>query len=211
LQQLEFTSHQNDHVAMLGQIMDAMMEYVLPRSVAVVYVHGPRLLTSDEPVIVNTGGDHMHHHPDCSLPDADIEKRVAKEARKNAKRRKEVGRTVHIYPTKPSGVGDAIELAMPISPNAALLYGPTSDSDGTVRFEHLRGEEAEEFASRVNDAMCRWALDVVVAHPDDSEFPNRTMPPLEPLVHVCDGTSVASEVANRVPEPIRPARLWRSP
>src|ERR1019366_6931745 len=99
---------------------ESLFYFAPPRPVAVVFVEGTRLFTSDEPVIVNTGGDHVRHHPDCSLTQADIDKRLARERHKKAKRRKDVSRVVHFAPTQLRGVQDAIELVLPISPTAGF-------------------------------------------------------------------------------------------
>ncbi|HEY5181836.1 MAG TPA: hypothetical protein VIJ07_19040 [Dermatophilaceae bacterium] len=193
----------------LGRRRGVHQKFVFPRPVAVVFLEGARLFTSDEPVIVNTGGDHIHHHPDCSLTQADIDKRLARERHKKAKRRKNVRREVHFALTQPSGVKDAIELVLPISPTAAVIYGPISAWDPNITVMHLNGEEAQEVAQRINNAMCNWALDAVIAHPDDKQFVTTPMPPTQPLIQVCDGTNAAADSVNQVPIPLRPARLWR--
>jgi hypothetical protein len=72
------TPHQNDRIALMGHLVEVLFKFVFPRPVAVVFLEGARLFTSDEPVIVNTGGDRIHHHPDCSLTQADIDKRLAR-------------------------------------------------------------------------------------------------------------------------------------
>ena len=209
LRQMMLRPHPNEHIALMGRLAEALFEFVFPRPVAVVFVEGARLFTSDEPVIVNTGGDHVRHHPDCSLTQADIDKRLARERHKKAKRRKDVRRVVHFAPTQPRGVQDAIELVLPISPTAALVYGSISEWDRNIVVAHLNGEEAQEFAQRVNSAMCSWALDAVIAHPDDKQFVTTPMPPVQPLMRVCDGTNAAADSVNQVPIPLRPVRLWR--
>lgn len=57
--------------------------------------------------------------------------------------------------------------------------------------------------------MCSWALDAVIAHPDDKQFVTTPMPTVQPLMRVCDGTNTAADSINQVPIPLRPARLWR--
>lgn len=207
LADLVVAPHTNDYLRGLGPQAEAMVPYIFDRPLWVLSLDAPLLITSDEPVIVNTAGDHVHHVPDCYLTDADIAAREAKERRKKQKRRRSVGRVVHFAPTQPRGLKQAVEIVFPLSPRTALVYGEPSGWEGTITRGHLRGEEAIEFASKVNDQMVRYALDLVIAHPEHAHFETMTMPPAGPIIQVCDGNSVATAVVNAVPLPLRPQRF----
>lgn len=205
-----FVPHQNEHLRLLGPTSEAMAQHIYPRPIALVTLDKPLLFTCDEPVVVNTGGDHVIHHPDCCLTDADIEARLAKERKKKMKRRRNVRRIVHFAPTQPRGVADAVELLMPIGPRSVLLWGPKGAWDGYVVQDRLVRDGAVDFAARVNEQMVSYALDVVITRADDDEFRDRAFPPPVPLLQVCDGSGVAKDAINTIPVPLRPRRLRRT-
>jgi hypothetical protein len=114
---------------------------------------------------------------------------------------------VHISSAQPRGIKRALEVILPLSPRTALLYGPKGNWTGTVERDRLEGAEADEFARKVNQQMITYALDLVAAHPNSGHFPETEMPPVEPILTVCDGSNAASISINRVPTPLRPQRF----
>lgn len=210
LAKLTIVPHQNDFVGLMGPAADQILPFLLARPLMLLTLDRPRLLIGDEPVIVNSSLRDVHH-PDCFLTDDQIAVREAKELRKKAKRRRPVGRVIHITSTISRGLGMAIEVVLPISPRCALLWAPleaVAFADG-IRRSVLTAEESARFAELVNAAICNQALDWIIATPDDVEFATRAFPPVGPLLHVCDGKSAATDAVNETPAPMRPRRLTR--
>jgi hypothetical protein len=104
----------------------------------------------------------------------------------------------------------AHEVVLPITPRAALLWGPLQSLPytGDVLRERLDGPESQRFADLANAAMCEQALDWVVSRVTDARFTSREFPPVGPLMRVCDGENAASLAVNQTPPRLRPARLW---
>jgi len=208
LAKLTIVPHQNEFISMIGPAADQILPFLLARPLMLLTLDRPRLLIGDEPVIVNASQRDVHH-PDCFLTEEQIQAREAKEFRKKAKRRRPVGRVIHIASTISRGLGTAIEVVLPISPRCALLWGPLkaeASADGIYR-SVLTTEESERFAELVNAAICNQALDWIISTPDDVEFATRAFPPAGPLLHVCDGKSAATDAVNETPTPMRPHRL----
>ncbi len=63
LREYEFVPHQNDHIKMMGGIAEQIALRIIGRSVALLTIDRPLFFIGDEPVIVNTDGDHIEHHP----------------------------------------------------------------------------------------------------------------------------------------------------
>ncbi len=208
LTKLTVVPHQNELVSRLGSMADELAPYLLARPLTLINLDRPRLLVSDEPVVVNVGPGQVHH-PDCFLSDEDIQSRIAKERRKKKRRQREVSRIVHFWSPVPRGLGTALEVVLPISPRSALVWGPLSDDGdvGVFEREKFTESESELFAQRVNDALCAQALDWIISTPDDTAFADRSFPELGPLLRVCDGTNAASAAINSTPALMRPRRL----
>ncbi len=122
LAKLTIVPHQNEFIRLMGTAADQVLPFLLARPLMLFTLDRPRLLIGDEPVIVNASLRDVHH-PDCFLSDEQITAREAKELRKKAKRRRPVGRVIHIASTISRGLGTAIEVVLPISPRSALLGG----------------------------------------------------------------------------------------
>ncbi len=119
---------------------------------------------------------------------------------------------IHFRPTTTRGLGVALELVLPVSPRAALWWGPLGDApfEGPVEVERLGEEESQRFAALVNDATAEQALDWVISTLEDMTFLTRTFPDLGPLMTVCDGDNAAALALNEAPARFRPHRLARS-
>lgn len=177
-----------------------------------IYLDAPLLHICDEPVVLNApvGGVHIE---DCFRTEQEIKERtrcrIRQIPKRNRKKMSIYGRTVYFSSTRPTGHGVADEILLPISPSAALLWGPLS-TDPQVEFsesEVLRGDDATRFARMANDALAQQALDWIVSRIDDASFCLEVFPPPGPLMKVCDGTNAASIAINAAPKPYRPFRL----
>lgn len=210
LREIQVTPHQNDSIRMMGDSAFKLMGLFACRPVALVLLDQPRLLIGDDPVLVNPGPNDDTHVADCFLTDAQISARMSRERRKKkGRRRRQEGRIVHFSSTVPRGLGVALEIVLPVSPRAALLWGPLHDTPwvGDIVRERLDEEEWERFANLANDAVCLQTLDWVVSTPTDKQFVDRAFPPAGPLMRVCDGVNAAASALNETPQRLRPARL----
>lgn len=63
LREYEFVPHQNGRIKMMGGIAEGIAFRIIGRSVALLTIDRPLFFIGDEPVIVNTDGDHIEHHP----------------------------------------------------------------------------------------------------------------------------------------------------
>lgn len=211
LREYEFVPHQNDHIKMMGGIAEQIAVRILGRPLVLVTIDRPLFFIGDEPVIVNTDGDHVEHHPDCFMTDEEYEAKLEKERRREGRRRRQVGRVVHMAPTQPRGVDGAVELVVPISPRTLLIWGPDLKEGSTV-VEQIRcdGAEADDVAEQVNAHQVEWSLDTIVSRIGDVRLANLRLPEPKPLLTVCDGSGPAKDAVNRVPTRIRPRRLDKS-
>lgn len=212
LRTIEVTPHPNDSLRMLGGLAESMFPLFASRPLALVTLSEPALLISDEPVVVNAPSN-VHHVPDCFRSDEEIEERLRRRRRRDRKQRDKPGlrgRTVHFFPTVNRGIGVAEEIALPVSPEAALVWGPLRDGPffGPLVRQHLSRNNSIEFADSLNAAVCAQALDWIVSRRDDSSFSAREMPLMGPIISVCDGKNAAADSVNVVPRRIRPRRLW---
>ena len=55
---------------------------------------------------------------------------------------------IHIYYTRPSGVADAMEIALPLTPKSICSWATGGYGEPQAR---LHGDEAEHLASKVNE------------------------------------------------------------
>ncbi|MEV0367988.1 hypothetical protein [Nocardia fusca] len=178
------------------------------RPVALVTVDRPLFLIGDEPVIVNIVGDHVQHLPECSMTEEQFQQKL-KRARKKGRRRREVRRTLHMYPTQPRGITKAVEIVMPISPRTLLVLGPAAEWDGAVVRDRVCGAEADELAAEINYRIAEYSLDMIVGRIDDPAFRAFAIPEPAPILNICGATGAAKDVVASVPVRLRPRRLDR--
>lgn len=205
LESLTAVPHPNEHLRMMCQTTETLAPYVADRPLSVVFLDQPLLITSDEPVIVKPGTDYPKHKPDCFI----TKKQLAERRRTGMKSGKEWGQIIHVYFTRPSGVADAVEIALPLTPKSILFLGPTG-AVGELQ-ARLRGTDAEDLARRANEQVITQSLSWVAAHPAHPYFASMKFPPPSPLIAVCDGGSVMSQKLKDAPEPRRPRFLrdWK--
>lgn len=210
LRQITVIPPQNSLLSPAFAAARKLIPFFANRPVALVWLQGARLLLGDEPLIVNAPVDETHHR-DCFVTEDEWRRREAKEQRKKKKRRHPVNRVIHFQSTVPRGLGVADELVLPISPHAALCWGPLGQGvfTGPVETETLPESDSHRFADLANAATARQALDWLIGTVDDSDFRSMVMPPLEPLLRVCDRETAAAHAINKVPERFRPFRLDR--
>lgn len=210
LRKITVIPHQNNMLSSSFTAARKLVPFFVCRPVVLMRLQGARLLIGDEPLIVNAPATETHH-PDCVVTEDEWRRREAKERRKKKRRRRPVNRVIHFQSTAQRGLGVADELVLPISPRAALWWGPLGQDvfTGPVEAEKLSVAESQRFADLANAATARQALDWIIGTVDDSDFRTMAMPPLEPLLRVCDRENAAAHAVNKVPERFRPYRLDR--
>lgn len=210
LRRLGIRMHPNQHIGIMAQLASDTFPLMMSRPLVLVTLDSPRLYIGDEPVVLNGGPDADAHVADCFLTDDEITARIRRRRRKDRRNPKAGGRIAHFSSTRPRGLGTALEIVMPISPRAALVWGPLQDDvcgDGPLR-EVLDTTESIRFADMLNEATCDQALDWVVGPLGDVNFEARSFPAPGPLMKVCDGDNAAAFAMNGVPTEFRPSRLW---
>jgi hypothetical protein len=213
LRDITIAPHQNELIELTSKSAENLLPFFACRPLALMRLDVPRLYICDEPVVLNSPAGAFHID-DCYLTDEDVERRMEKWLRKTKKgkrgRHPPPGRIVHFASTAPSGFGVADEILLPVSPSAALLWGPLEDRPPMRAIERIKltGAEADRFAHMANEAMSAQALDWVVGRAADTTFDDYAFPPAGPLMRVCDGTNAASLAVNQPPARFRPARLW---
>lgn len=205
IESLTAVPHPNEHLTMMCKTVETLAAYVVSRPLTVVFLDQPLLITGDEPVVLNVGEEHVQHQPDCFI--------TAKELTRRQREAKRAGtaysQVVHVYPTRPSGVARALEIALPLTPKSILILGPQGAS-GEPRVR-LHGVEAEGLASMANESIIAQSLSWVAANPAHPYFASIDLPPPGPVLAACDGGSVMSGQLKDAPEPRRPRLLrdWK--
>lgn len=204
--------HQNEAIKVMAQLAPKLFPIFACRPLALIRLRGPLLYIGDEPVVVNAPYDPQHLE-DCFLTDEQIAARMLRRRRKDRKTRRPRelrGRMVHLHSGVGSGIGVATEIVLPISPRAALVWGPLLDGPyiGPIEEVVLSAEETAVFAERLNAATCENALDWIITRPNDDTLKEREIPPVGPLLQICDGENAAAHAVNTLPKQIRPGRLW---
>lgn len=190
---------------MMCKTAETLAAYVVSRPLTVVSLDQPLMITGDEPVVLNVGEDYVQHKPDCFITKEELARRE-REARKAGR---EYSQVVHVYPTRPSGVARALEIALPLTPRSILILGPQG-ATGEPR-ARLRGGEAEGLSSMINESIIAQSLSWVAAHPAHPYLASVGFPAPGPVIAVCDGGSVISDQLKDAPEPRRPQLLrdWK--
>ena len=166
--------HPNAHLEMMCRTVEHLAAHISNRPLTLVTLDQPLLVTGDEPVIVNVGPDHIQHKPDCFITRKELARR-RREAGKGSG--KTSGQVVHISHS-PSGVADAIEIALPLSPRSILFLGAGGHGEPHAS---LRGAEAAHLASAVNQHVITQCLSWVAANPEHPFFADLEFPPPRPV------------------------------
>lgn len=193
LDSLTATPHPNDHLKMMARTAETIATHLENRPLTLIDLDQPLLVTGDEPVIVNVGDDHVKHKPDCFV----TKKELARRRRAGERNGKQWSQIVHIYPTRPSGVAGALEVALPLSPRSVLFLGPQG-AHAESRTQVL-SSEAESLAEALNRHVIAQSLSWVAAHPEHPSFASLPLPPPGPLIAACDGGSIMSDQLKNAP------------
>lgn len=203
LAKLEVSPHQNEHIRGIGERALNISAALHTRPLSIVRLDRPLLWLSDEPVIVEHDETNNHHHPDCTITDKEIRRRQ-KAARRNGD---DYSVVRHVRTDRQQGVLDASAIAMPLTPNTALVYGPSkTHRDLAVDTHQLAGEAATELARHLNSEVASAALDVIIGRLDDSSFRTTPMPERRPILHICGPRSALDHALNATPNRLRPHR-----
>lgn len=194
----------NFHLEYIMKAVFRLSEVFYGRPTTLVTIDQPLFITCDEPVILVTYGDrsHVRHLPTCGK----TTRRRMKDAKKPSRNRRRKADTVHVYPTRP-GAAQAIEVGLPLTPQALLVIGPHNQNRPLRRT--LAGAEAVSLADDVNGRLIANAYEWVAAHPAHPTFNELPFPAPGPIIQVCDGGTAISHDLNQPPAPRRPSLLGR--
>lgn len=201
----EIVPHPNEHIRQMGSLAFKSTELLYRRPVTLVTLDRPLFITCDEPVILVAEGDHVRHMPSCFK----TTRQRIKAAKRPSRRRRRNWDLLHYYPSRP-GLGQAEEIALPISPQSILVLGPKGRP--APLHIHFTGDDADETADEVNVHLVDHAYMWVAAHPDHATFADMEFPPPKPIIQACDGGTAMARALGQPPENRSPARLtgrWR--
>jgi hypothetical protein len=170
MSEVEFVPHPNDHLKMLGPIADRLEGALKDRSLSVVRLDQPLLVTGDEPVVV------------ISSSPADGLNTFAAE-------------NTALLERPGGGWANAESIIMAVSPSAALMYGPSGAWARPFEWR-FDAHDAAAFSSAYNEQVMTASIDWVAASPSHPSFLDTPMPPRTGLLRVHDGGSVISEHVN---------------
>lgn len=180
IDELDIVPHSNDHLRMIAPLSEHAFEELAMRSLTIVTIDQPLLITGDEPVVLLHEGPRPKVNPNgyanVSGPGIDP-------------------RDIVQFHSPHGGFGGANEIALAVSPTSILVYGPRHD--GWVGPpQRLSGREATAAAKEHNATVIDGAIDWVAAHPDHAWFKTVKMPPPTPIMSIIDGGSQMARRAN---------------
>ncbi|HJQ00353.1 MAG TPA: DUF4238 domain-containing protein [Jatrophihabitans sp.] len=191
--------HQNEFLRDLGKRAEMLYDCLINRPLTIMTLAGPWLVIGDEPLVIVDDQNYVEHRPQCLLSDRERARRW----NKAVKQGRPVGDLVHLYNTRPRGLLDAEEVALPIAPDTLLLWGPEGQSL-PVHITLTVGE-SRDVATELNRRQAADAFLWIAAHPDNAEFNSLPVPPRGPVLTVCDYDSAARDAVRTFPG--RPLRL----
>jgi hypothetical protein len=191
LRELVAVPHPNEHIRLMGPTSQAIYNSILRRPAQVMRLDAPLLVICDEPVLIDID-EHVQHLPECSFSQGALRRRQRREAGNRP-----FQQTVHVWPTRPSGVERADAIAMPLSPSTLIVLGRIGEAVEPDQL--IIGDEAQDLANEVNTALVAQAYEWVAARPSHPTFSNWTFPLAGPLLGVCDGGSIMSEQLRSAP------------
>lgn len=199
--ELIFVPHQNEYLRELGRRGEAAFACLADRPLTLVTITDAVLLIGDEPLVIVEDDRYVQHGPHCMLSTRDKRRLVDRSMTKGGDWRE----LINMYPTRPRNLVDADELAMPIAPDAFLLWSPRRESH--PRLLELNGDESAEVAAELNRRMISDAYAWIAGHPDDSQIDDVEVPERGPVIAVCTSQTATSTAMKRFPG--RPMRLRR--
>ena len=201
---LTIASSFNHHLDAWNRLAAALSATLFKRPSHLVTLDRPLLFVGDEPMVVVREGSSVAHLPSCFLSP----KQRQRKARKARQRHAEHKEIVHFYPTRPAGIADADGVALVVAPNQFVFVelAGRSDSAGRIHFDAMESVEA---AQELNEVVVQHSYDWIAAAEGTEGFEEFEMPPLDPVMRVCDGGAPTGRHLNRAPEPRAPQRLWK--
>lgn len=193
LRSVAIRPHPNESIRAMGQMAKQAILHVGIRPVTLVDLDQPLLMLADEPLVV-IDEPASEHQPDCFLTDRQRQRRL----QRAVKAGREVREVVHLYPTRPSSIAVADQVAMAISPTRLLLWGKAGTQP--VPYRAFEGENAIELADDLNRRQLAQAYLWIAARLDHPTIQTMTMPGRTPVFGVCDARSAASEAVAAVPQ-----------
>jgi hypothetical protein len=148
--------------------------------------------------------DHVQHRPECFL--SAKQRRIRQ--RKDRQARRETREILHIYPTKPSGVAVAEAIVLPAGPKSLLVFGPVG-SEVEPHID-LAGQDAAVLAEEMNRRVINQAYSWIAAPVDHPTVRTCELPPVGPIINICDGRTRLSRELQAAPSPRMPSILGRS-
>jgi hypothetical protein len=180
IDELDIVPHSNDHLRMMAPLSEHAFEELATRSLTIVTIDRPLLITGDEPVALLHEGQRPKVNPDgyakVSGPGIDP-------------------RDIVQFHSPRGGFAEANEIALAVSTTAILVYGPKDDV-WVGPPQRLSGREAASAAREHNATVIDGAIDWVAAHPEHVWFKTMKMPPPTPIMTIIDGCSQMARRAN---------------
>jgi hypothetical protein len=196
----------NLHLDYLAKAGPKLAEALFDRPVTLLTIDQPLFITCDEAVILLTedDADHVRHLPSCFKTQRQRQRSARKPRRQRRTRHVD---TIHTYTTRP-GVGQASEVAIPLTPHHLLVLGPRG---APQEHPHRRaeGDDASTIAEDVNTRLLTHAYLWVAAHPAHPTFTDVVFPAPRPIIQVCDGNTSFARDLDRPPTPRQPQLLGR--
>ncbi|NEN05314.1 DUF4238 domain-containing protein [Diaminobutyricibacter tongyongensis] len=194
LRDLRFIPHQNDHIKMFKDLSEGAFVRLADREARVVRLDAPLFLICDEPVVL-LGPDSA---PAQGLDPQAHAKGTSSEF-------------VHLSrPGARRGMDDCEEVVLPLSPRAALVYGPRGSRGRRPAMPmRFHGSDALDVAEEINGLLINSAVEWVASHPEHPTFVDMPFPRPVPIIHIEDGGSPISDQTN-ADSRRRPHRLSRS-
>jgi hypothetical protein len=193
IENLTLVPHPNEFITISGKLAERVHEVLATRPMLLVKIDRPLFIIGDEPVLPLSDGP---------LPEADVDgfPRVARPGidPKDA---------IQLQSGRGIGIANADVVVMPLSPCAALVYGPPG-SPGIAHPEFYDGPDADSAAAEVNEGVLQRAVSWVAAHPEHPGFRDMDFPPPVPLLRIIDGgTAIGKRTnADTTRRPIRRVR-----
>lgn len=190
--------HQNDFLKSIAERGQLAFNILLKRPLTVVHLSSPSLLIGDEPMVLLEPSPVLHQ-PGCSMTDRDRARAL--------NRAHAIGRgaedILHIYPVRPRALLYAEQIAFPVAPDTALVWGPPGADEPT--HVELDGAEAAYGIELINRRQGEDAYEWLAGTPENDALAAAVVPERGPVMRVCTGNTAARAAMDVFPG--RPLRL----
>jgi hypothetical protein len=184
IDELDIVPHSNDHLRMISGLSEHSFEELAGRSLVLVTIDQPLLITGDEPVVL------VHEAP---------RPKIKPNGYANVAGPGIDPRDIVQFHSPRGGLSEANEIAIAVSPTALVVYGPRAERR-EVPTQRITGGAAVAAAKEHNGHLLDGAIDWVAAHPGHRWFATMKMPPPVPIVTILDGGSQMAGRANATTE-----------